>query len=123
MKMEITLDNYQEAIKRYINDWTWRSTAPMVLPYGKGCFVWDSQIDGENGSGMFYYRDIVKKYFPGEMGEGLLNLIDEANHENEVVVALVFENKAIGLRLLKYRSEYEDEVDGLQVRFLDPSNN
>jgi len=72
----------------------------MVLPYGEGCFVWDSQIDGEIGSDMFYYRDIVKQYFPGEMGEGLQTLIDEANHENEVVVFLVFGNKAIGLRLL-----------------------
>jgi pantothenate synthetase len=42
----------------------------------------------------------VKQYFPGEMGEGLQTLIDEANHENEVVVFLVFGNKAIGLRLL-----------------------
>jgi hypothetical protein len=123
MKMEITLDNYQEVIKHYINDWTKRSTAPMVLSYGKGCFVWDSQNDGENGSGMFYYRDIVKKYFPGEMGEGLQKLIDEANHENEVVVALVFENKAVGIRLLKYRNEYEDKIDGLRVRFLNSSNN
>ena len=121
--MEIALDNYQETIKHYIKDWTRRSTAPMVLSYGKGCFVWDSQKDRENSSGMFYFRDIVKKYFPGEMGEGLEKLIDEANHENEVVVALVFENEAIGLRLLKFRSEYEDEVGGLQVRFLDPSNN
>jgi hypothetical protein len=123
MKMEITLDNYQEVIKYYINDWTKRSTAPMVLSYGKGCFVWDSQNDGENGSGMFYYRDIVKKYFTGEMGEGLQKLIDEANHENEVVVALVFENKAVGIRLLKYRNEYEDKIDGLRVRFLNSSNN
>ena len=39
MKMEITLDNYKEVIKHYINDWTRRGTAPMVLFYGKGCFV------------------------------------------------------------------------------------
>jgi hypothetical protein len=121
MKMEITIDNYQEVIKHYINDWTWRSTAPTVLSFGKGCFVWDSQKDGENGSGMFYFRDLVKKYFPGEMGDGLQTLIDQANHDNEVVVALVYGNKAIGLRLLKYRSESENEVNGLKVRFSDPS--
>ena len=55
-------------------------------------------------------RDLVKNYFEGEMAKELEKMIDEANHELEVVVALVFEDKTIGLRLWKDGGQQEREV-------------
>lgn len=59
---------------------------------------------------MFYTRDMVPKYFDGEMATGLQQMIDQANHSLEVVVALIFDNKAIGLRLAKSESHEAKEL-------------
>ena len=77
---------------------------------GKGCFIWDFEKDKDGGRGIFCMRDIVKNYFEGEIAKELEKMIDEANHELEVVVALVFGKKTIGMRLWKEGSQQEGEV-------------
>ncbi len=99
--MTFTIDNYLDVVKLYIEEWTRRSTSQLLLEAGKGCFIWDSAKDGERGSGWFYTKEMVSDYFSGEMGEGLEKMIDEANHERELVVALIFGEKIQGLRLGK----------------------
>ena len=64
--MDFKMDDYQKAVELHIEEWSRRSTTPMIQKYGKGCFVWDSKKDGERGSGMFYALDMVEKYFPGK---------------------------------------------------------
>jgi len=99
--MTFTLDKYLDVVKLYIEEWTRRSTSPMLLEAGKGCFIWDSVKDGERGSGWFYTKEMLSDHFSGEMVKGLERMIDEANHERELVVALIFGKKVQGLRLGK----------------------
>lgn len=99
--MEFSLDSYQSVVESKIAEWTRRSRNPFVSSKGPGCFIWDSNSDGIQGSGAFCYRDIVQTYFSNETAVGLHQVIDEADHSMEVVVVLIFDSKIICLRLAK----------------------
>jgi hypothetical protein len=110
--MKYSFENYKEVINQHLSEWsrdsqTWTLTRARL---GKGCFIWDSEKDEDGGRGIFCMRDIVKNYLKGEIAKELAKMIDEANHELEVVVALVFEDKTIGLRLWKDGGQQEGEV-------------
>jgi hypothetical protein len=91
-----------EIAKFFIDDWTRRSSSLLVKNETKGCFVWDLEIDAYcDSSGTFYSYEMVRDYFLPEMAKGLKKLIQEADHDKEVVAALVFEDEIIGMRLEK----------------------
>jgi len=99
--MEYSVENWEAIASAHIAEWTRRSKTPTVAKLGPGCFVWDSYEDGIRGSGMFYKRDMVTKNFGEEMGRDLQQMIDDADHTGQVVVALRIGDKAVGLRLHK----------------------
>lgn len=99
--MSLTIANYRDVAESLLPEWMRRSQSPMILAKGPGCFVWDSKRDGSSGSGMFYTKDMLSKYFDPEMAIDLQKMIGESDPTCEVVVALMFEGKAIGLRLAK----------------------
>jgi len=82
----------------------------MVASKGPGCFIWNSKTDGIQGTGMFYTKDMVPQYFSGVMAEELQQMIEQANHSEEIVVALIFNNEAVGLRLRKSDSNLAEEL-------------
>jgi hypothetical protein len=108
--MTYTIDNYLDVVKLFIEEWTRRSKSQRLLKAGKGCFIWDSTSDGERGSGCFYTKEMVSEHFPVEMAKGLERMIDEANHERELVVALIFGRKVQRLRLGKLGTEAQEET-------------
>jgi len=100
--MSLSIENYNEIAEFFIAEWTIRSESDLVKSYGSGCFVWNSDKDSiTNSSGTFYTAEMLSNYFSTEMAKGLQTMISEADHEKEVVVGLIFRDKAIGLRLEK----------------------
>ena len=89
--MEFTIANYQSIANSMIAEWTQRSRTTMVASKGPGCFIWNSKTDGIQGSGMFYTKDMVPQYFSGVMAEELQQMIEQANHSEEIVVALLLD--------------------------------
>ena len=59
---------------------------------------------------MFYTKGMLLNYFDSEMANGLQQMIEQADHSCEVVVALIFDDKAIGLRLGKSESNEAKEL-------------
>jgi len=109
--MILTSQNYREIVEFFIAEWTKRSDSSLVRSYGRGCFVWNSERDSKtNSSGMFYSMEMLPKYFSPEMAAGLQQMISEANHANEVIVGLIFGEKAVGLRLQKSNNKDAVEV-------------
>ncbi|ROZ72090.1 hypothetical protein [Ramlibacter sp. WS9] len=108
--MDFSIGNYHSIADSMISEWTRRSLAPMVASKGPGCFIWDAKKNGIQSTGMFYTKDMVPKYFNGEMAIGLQQMIEEADHSSEVVVALIFDDKAMGLRLAKTDSNKAKEL-------------
>lgn len=108
--MHFSLANYREIANALIPEWSRRSRSEMVSSKGPGCFIWDSKRDGIQGSGMFYMRDMIPEYLAGEMAVGLQQMIDQADQSQEVVVALIFDDKAIGLRLEKSESNQAKQL-------------
>ena len=108
--MEFSLGNYKRIAEALIPEWTRRSRSQMVSSKGPGCFIWDSKKDGIQGTGMFYTKEMVSNHVSGEMAIGLQQMIAQADHSAEVVVALIFDNKAIGLRLAKSQSNEAKEL-------------
>ena len=99
--MEYSLANWQEIAAELVPAWTARSRSLTLIQEGPGCFIWNAKTDGIRGSGMFYRRAMVRNYFGDEMGGDLEQMIDAADLDNQVVVALIFDTKAIGACLAK----------------------
>lgn len=104
--MAFTSANYMALVNLYWETWTERSMSEMIQEAGKGCFVWDYREDQSPNekherSGWFRSKDEVAKEFTGVLADCLIQMIDEADHEHEIVVGLVFEDKGIALRLWK----------------------
>jgi hypothetical protein len=102
-EMELTYSNHESIIRLFIKEWTRRSESDMLKSYGPGCFVWNAKKDGIKGTGMFYTLDMVPKYLQEDMASDLLEMIQDADHERQLVVALIFENKIVGYRLSKLK--------------------
>ena len=109
--MSMSHDKYREVAGFFIAEWTRRSESSVVKAKGKGCFVWDSDQDTRvNSSGMFYTEEMLPRYFSPEMAKGLQQMISEADHSKEVVVGMIFGDKAVGLRLQKTTGKDAIEV-------------
>ena len=99
--MQYSLANWKEIAAELVPAWTARSRSAMLIKQGPGCFIWNAKTDGIQGTGMFYRRDMVRDYFGDEMGGDLEQMIDAADLDSQVVVALIFDTKAIGACLGK----------------------
>lgn len=100
--MKYTEKDTQKIIKEFAPEWSRRSKADMIVAHGKGCFIWDAEEHARIGkaglsyTGMFYTHAMLPNHFPPEMAKGLQGFIDHADHNSEVVVALIFDGKAHG---------------------------
>ena len=103
MEQDLTYSNHKAIIKLFIGEWTKRSESDMVKSYGPGCFVWDSKKHGIKSTGIFYALDMVPKYFQEDMVSDLQEMIKAADHESQLVVALIFDDKGVGYRLNKLK--------------------
>ncbi len=65
------------------------------------CFVWDAKVDGLRGSGVFYRRNMLRQLFGDELGTGMEECIDQADHATQVVGILIFGDKAHGFIVSK----------------------
>ena len=99
--MQYSLANWKDIAAELVPAWTSRSNSKTLLDMGPGCFIWNAKTDGIRATGMFYRRDMVRDYFGDEMGGGLETMIDAADLDKQVVVALIFDTKAIGACLAK----------------------
>ena len=99
--MELVIENHEKIAAHFAKEWTLRSESALIVPKGPGCFVWYSGKDGLNGSGLFCTRGMLKKHSDVEMAMDLEKMIDEADHQNQLVVALIFSNQAIGMCIAK----------------------
>ncbi len=59
----------------------------------------DTTTGNPNDSGQFYTQDMLAKYLQAEVAEGLGQMIEDIKHPEQVVAAVVFEDKTVGTRL------------------------
>ncbi len=65
------------------------------------CFVWDAKGDGLRGSGVSYRRNMLRQRFGYELGAGMQELIDQADHATQVVGILIFGERGYGFTVQK----------------------
>lgn len=98
--------------RRWRRSWSERSRSETVSKHGPGFFFWRSGTDGDRGSGMFYTKEMVDRVVTGSgMATELHKLIDEIDHQTEVVVVLAFQEvqQAIAMTVEKL-SEPRDQA-------------
>ncbi len=99
--MQYTEKDIEKLIQDFTPEWTRRSQVEMNVKHGKGCFIWDEEAHSRMpNTGMFYGHGMLPGRFHKDMVKGLQALIDQADPESEVVVALIFNGKAHG-RIVK----------------------
>lgn len=97
--MEYTIDNHEIIAAKFLPEWTRRSEKLFPV-HGEGCFVWDS-LDRDGSTGMFYKKSMIPNYFGEPIASELLELIGEADHKSQLVVAMVFDTKVVSMRVGK----------------------
>lgn len=96
--MKYSPEIYAGFVRALVPEWSRRCQLAMIHDKGPGCFVWDSEADGTNGSGKFYAKEMLTTYFQSGIAADLQQLIDEADHDQEVVGALLFDDDWSGAR-------------------------
>ena len=100
-EMELVPASAERILEALVPAWTKRCEGLLTAGERKFCFVWNAQEDGLRGSGMLYRRNMVRHYFGEDMGGGMEELIDKADHATQVVGVLVFGDKAHGFIVSK----------------------
>ncbi len=71
----------------------------MIQTMGAGCFVHDTRNYPEDSSGIYSKVDMLPKYFPSEIAADLQEMINETSSPNEVVAAVIFEDRMAGTKV------------------------
>lgn len=109
--MKYSQSNLESIVKINIGEWSRRSHSELLLSKAKGCFVYYLDTDKQsNSSGMFYTYDIIPNHFGGLTASKLQKMIQESNHEKEIVVALFFVDRIMIGRLPKIENREDTEV-------------
>ncbi len=99
--MELVPANWERILQALVPAWTERCEELLTEGEREFCFVWDAKVDGLRGSGVFYRRNMVGQRFGDELGAGMEELIDQADHVTQVVGILIFGEKGYGFVLQK----------------------
>ncbi len=99
--MELVPANWERILETLVPAWTERCEELLTEGEREFCFVWDAKVDGLRGSGVFYRRNMVRQRFGDELGAGMEELIDQADHVTQVVGILIFGEKGYGFTLQK----------------------
>ncbi len=94
--MELVPANWERILEALVPEWTKRCEELLTKGERDFCFVWDAKVDGLRGSGVFCRRNMLRQRFGDEMGAGMEELIDQADHVTQVVGVLVFGGKGHG---------------------------
>ena len=100
-EMELVPANAVRILEELAPAWTKRCEGLLTAGEREFCFVWNAQEDGLRESGMLFRRNMARDYFGEDMGGGMEELIDEADHATQVVGVLVFGDKAHGFIVSK----------------------
>ena len=98
---ELVCANWEQILEALGPAWIKRCEEQVTKGERDFCFVWDANGDGLKGSGVFYRRNMVRQRFGNEMGAGMQDLIDQADHATQIVGVLVFGEKAHGFIVSK----------------------
>ena len=100
-EMELVPTSSERILEALVPAWTKRCEELLTKGERDFCFVWDAQGDGLRGSGVFYRRNMVRQRFGDEMGAGMQELIDQADHVTQLVGILIFGEKGYGFTVQK----------------------
>ncbi len=100
-EIELVPANWERILEALVPAWI-KHCEPLLTKGERAfCLVWDAKSDGPRGSGVFYRRPMVRQRFGNEMGAGMQDLIDEADHVTQIVGVLVFGDKGHGFIVSK----------------------
>ena len=99
--MELVPANCERILEALIPAWTKRCEKLLTEGERDFCFVWDAKVDGLRGSGVFCRRNMLRKGFGDELGAGMEELIDQADHVTQVVGILIFGETGYGFTAQK----------------------
>ncbi len=99
--MELVPANWERILEAVVPAWTKRCEELLTKGERDFCFVWDAKVDGLRGSGVFCRRNMLRQRFGDELGAGMEELIDQADHVTQVVGVLVFGGKGHGFIVSK----------------------
>ena len=100
-EMELVPANAVRILEALAPAWTKRCEGLLTAGEREFCFVWNAQEDGLRRSGMLFRRNMARDYFGEDMGGGMEELIDEADHVTQIVAILIFGEKAYGFIVQK----------------------
>ncbi len=95
-EMELVPASFKRILEALVPAWTKRCEELLTKGERDFCFVWDAKGDGLSGSGVFYRRNMFRQRFGDELGAGMEECIDQADHATQVVGILIFGDKAHG---------------------------
>ncbi len=99
--MELVPANWERILDALVPAWTKRCEELLTKGERDFCFVWDAKVDGLRGSGVFCRRNMLRQRFGDELGAGMEECIDHADHATQVVGILIFGDKAHGFIVSK----------------------
>ena len=99
--MELVPANWERILEALGPAWTKRCEKLLTKGERDFCFVWDAKVDGLGGSGVSYRRNMLRQLFGDELGAGMEELIDQADHVTQVVGILIFGEKGYGFTVQK----------------------
>ncbi len=100
-EMGLVPANWARILEALVPAWTKRCEELLTKGERDFCFVWDAKVDGLRGSGVFYRRNMLRQLFGDELGAGMEELIDQADHVTEVVGILIFGETGYGFTVQK----------------------
>ncbi len=103
--MKYSEKDHNQINEKLCDEWIRRSKSQIIRRLGPGCFIYDTNKNDHSSSGMFYKLDMLPKYFPAEVAADLQKMINEISSPNEVVAAVIFEDKMVGARLGTHRKQ------------------
>ncbi len=100
-EMELVPASAERILEALVPEWTKRCEELLTKGERDFCFVWDAKGDGPRGSVVFYRRPMLRQRFGNEMGAGMQEFIDQADHVTQIVGVLIFGDKAHGFIVSK----------------------
>ncbi len=100
-EMGLVPANWERILEALVPAWTKHCEELLTKGEREFCIVWDAKGDGLSGSGVFYRRNMLRQRFGDELGAGMQELIDQADHVTQVVGILIFGERGYGFIVQK----------------------
>ena len=100
-EMGLVPANWECILEALVPAWTKRCEELLTEGERDFCFVWDAKGDGLSGPGVFYRRNMLRQRFGDELGAGMQEFIDQADHVTQIVGILIFGERGYGFIVQK----------------------